>query len=234
MQGRSSPRRGRSSASARPSTTCCSASARRCSAIRRRSARGRRTSRSSRTTAAWSVPRSGRHRTTSCCRRPMTSAAIGPLVLDAHDAIEEPAGRHRTERRGVGVRARLVRAGGRRGDAQDGEPDLPRVDRHAAERGSGCDARLSGRRPRPHDPLARRVRPGGAAGRGDGRILRRHAAAAAWRTRTATSRFWDDRWTRPSRWRASASGRRTASASDRCTRRPGCAATDTRARWWAG
>ena len=47
-------------------------------------------------------------------------------------------------------------------------------------------------------------------------------------------RFWEVDGAPASRWRASDSGRRTASASDRCTRRPGCAATDTPARWWAG
>ena len=78
------------------------------------------------------------------------------------------------------------------------------------------------------DAFVREALPDEAADESSDDMLQRRLAI-----RTATSA--SGRSTaRASRWRATASGPRTASGSARCTRHRGFAAGDTPARWWAG
>ena len=67
-------------------------------------------------------------------------AAIGPLVQDVHASVRSLPGVLGPGEGGVGVRAGLVRAGGGSATLRDVEPDLPRGEGDAPERGPRCDA----------------------------------------------------------------------------------------------
>ena len=160
-------------------------------------------------------------------------AAIEPLVRDVHSSVRDAARRLGPGEGGVGLRAGLVRARERERDAGDVQPDLPRGEGDAPERGRRRDATVRRDRSRSLDSLAGRVHQRRRCPRGRSTTPPRGSSSVGVRTRTEDGAS-GKTMAVPFRSRASAPGRRTGSASVPSTRLTSSEARDMRARSWDG